>query len=131
MQRNVGIWIDHKKALVVQLENGKKNLQVIESHVEPRTRFSRRGAGSEDMPSELHLNQRYEEHLKAYYERVTELLKTADSILIMGPGEAKLELERVLRKSKTVSNRIAAVETIDKMTQKQITARVSSFFTKQ
>ncbi len=130
MQYNVGVWIDHKKAVVVQMKNGDKDIQVIESHVEPRTRLIHRSGGSDDLTNELHANQRYEAYLRQYYEKVMELLRTADAILILGPGEAKLELERMLRRSKSVGKRIVAVETSDKMTHRQVTARVSHFFTK-
>jgi len=130
MQRNVGIWIDHKQALVVRLDNGKKDIQVIESHVEPRIRLVRRSVGSVDLPNQSHADQRYEVHLRQYYERVTEVLQSADSIFIMGPGEAKLELQKALRASKSLSERIAAIETTGKLTRGQIAARVNEFFTK-
>ncbi|MEJ5224309.1 MAG: hypothetical protein WHV44_07620 [Anaerolineales bacterium] len=131
MQRNVGVWIDHKQALVVQLNNGEKQIQVIESQLAPRTRLVRRSVGDIDLPNELHTNQRYEKHLKLYLDRVMEALQSADSILLMGPGEAKIELQKTLQKSKALAERIAAVETVGKLTQRQIAAKVSDFFTRQ
>lgn len=130
MQRNVGVWIDHKQALVVQLDNGEKRIQVIESQLEPRTRLVRRSVGDIDLPNELHTNQRYEKHLKIYLDRVMESLQSADSILLMGPGEAKIELHKTMQKSKRLAERIAAVETVGKLTQRQIAAKVSDFFTR-
>lgn len=130
MQRNVGIWIDRKQALVVQLDNGEKQIRVIESQLEPRTRIVRRGVGDEDLPNEQQANQRYEKHLKIYLDRVMDALQSADAILLMGPGEAKLELQKTLQKSKILAERIAAIETVGKLTQRQVAARVSEFFTK-
>ncbi len=130
MQRNVGVWIDHKQALVVQLNNGEKQIQVIESQLAPRTRLVRRSVGDIDLPNELHTNQRYEKHLKLYLDRVMEAIQSADSILLMGPGEAKIELQKTLQKSKALAERIAAVETVGKLTQRQIAAKVSDFFTR-
>lgn len=46
-----------------------------------------------------------------------------DSIQIFGPGEAKSELEKRL-KSKELGERIIGVETVDKMTDRQIAAKV-------
>ena len=128
MQRNVGIWIDHKQALVLQVENGKRNLQVIESHIEPVLRFPRRGVGSEDLPTEVHADHRYQEHLKAFYEQIKSTLQAADSILILGPGEAKLELQKTLSRSKVLRTRIAGIETADKMSPRQLAAKVRQFF---
>lgn len=130
MQRNVGVWIDRKQALIVQLDNGERQIQVIESQLPPRTRLVRRSVGDIDLPNELHTNQRYEKHLKLYLNRVAEALQNADSILLMGPGEAKIELQKTLQKSKTLAERIAGVETVGKLTQNQIAAKVSDFFTK-
>ena len=52
----------------------------------------------------------------------------ADKILIFGPGEAKIELEKELKKSKELSLKIVGVEPADKMTEKQIAAKVKKVF---
>ena len=52
----------------------------------------------------------------------------AQKILIFGPGEAKIELEREIKKSKVLASRIVGVETTDKMTERQIKAREKEFF---
>jgi hypothetical protein len=46
----------------------------------------------------------------------------------MGPGEAKLEVEKVIRKYKSLHNRILKVETTDKMTKNQMIADVRDFY---
>jgi hypothetical protein len=51
----------------------------------------------------------------------------ADSILILGPGEAKTELEARLGKA-ALGERIVGVETVDKMTDRRIAARVRERF---
>jgi hypothetical protein len=56
-------------------------------------------------------------------------LAEADSILIFGPGEAKGELEKRLA-SKGLSGRVVGVETVDKMTDRQIAAKVRQRFPK-
>ena len=54
-------------------------------------------------------------------------LRDAESILIFGPGEAKGELENVLR-VRGLSGRIVGIETVDKMTDRQIAAKVRQRF---
>ena len=66
-------------------------------------------------------------HLNIYYEAIIACLRDAESILIFGPGEAKAELKKRLEKSK-LGARIASVETIDKMTDRQIAAKVRQYF---
>ena len=51
------------------------------------------------------------------------------SILIFGPGEAKGELKKRLEGDK-LGGRIVSIETVDKMTDRQIAAKVRQHFAK-
>ncbi|MGZ3495417.1 MAG: hypothetical protein ACXWM6_13620, partial [Thermodesulfobacteriota bacterium] len=51
----------------------------------------------------------------------------AESILIFGPGEAKGELKKRLVRNK-LGGRIVGIETIDRMTDRQIAAKVRRYF---
>jgi hypothetical protein len=68
-------------------------------------------------------------HLHGYYDEVIAAIGDAESILIFGPGEAKGELRKRFERSK-LGERIVAVETIDKMTDRQIAAKVREYFPK-
>jgi len=136
MKQNVGLWIDHRKAIVVTIKNEKEAVQVIESNVEPRVRFS---GGSrtatpyspQDVASEGKRDERFRHHLDAYYGEVIQAIREADSILIFGPGEAKGELKKALEESRELGRRIVGVESADKMTQRQIAAKVRDYFVKE
>jgi hypothetical protein len=54
-------------------------------------------------------------------------LYDAESIQIFGPGEAKLQLEKRLR-SEELGRRIVGIETVEKMTDRQIEAKVWQHF---
>ena len=56
-------------------------------------------------------------------------IRDAESILIFGPGEAKGELKKRLEGDK-LGGRIVSIETVDKMTDRQITAKVRQHFAK-
>ena len=56
-----------------------------------------------------------------------EVLRTAESYIILGPGEARGELKRRLVKRK-LAGRIAASMAADKMTDRQIAAKVRGHF---
>jgi hypothetical protein len=49
----------------------------------------------------------------------------------MGPGEAKIEFEKTVKKNKSMHNRILKVETADKMTKNQMIAYVRKFYQSQ
>jgi hypothetical protein len=68
--------------------------------------------------------------LNKYYDEVIAAIRDAESILIFGPGEAKGELGKRLERDK-LGGHIIAVETIDKMTDRQIAAKVREYFHKQ
>jgi hypothetical protein len=67
--------------------------------------------------------------LHKYYDEVIAAIRDAESILIFGPGEAKGELKKRLEKDK-LGGHIIAVETIDKLTDRQIAAKVREYFHK-
>ena len=120
MQRFAGVWIDHKKAVVVRITDGVEEINSIVSDVERHVRFS--GGKPEDQQE-----HRFANHLKEYYEKVISFLHEADSILILGPGEAKGEFEKLLSAASS-GTRIDGLETVDKMTDHQIAAKVREHF---
>jgi hypothetical protein len=70
---------------------------------------------------------RFTNHLNEYYDKVIAAIHDADSIFILGPGEAKGEFEKRLRAG-PVGARINGVETLDKMPYDQIAAKVRDHF---
>ena len=66
-------------------------------------------------------------NLSSYYDDVMECIRDAEFIQIFGPGDAKLELERRLQHEK-LSGYIVSIETRDKMTDRQIEAKVWQHF---
>ena len=128
MKRQVDLWIDHRETVVVVIGDKGEETRRIESGMEKHVRFSG-GSGSEDGSAEDQRDRQFTGHLNRYYDEVISHLRDAESILIFGPGEAKGELEKRLA-SKGLSGRIVGVETVDKMTDRQIAAKVRQRFLK-
>ena len=133
MDRNVGLWIDHKQAYAIWYSEGR--IDEIPSHIEPPTHYSGGtqlgGKMNQKGDVELHHNDRFRLQLNKYYRQVITALKNADSILIMGPGQAKVEFEKTIRKNKQMQKRILKVETANKMTKNQMIAYVRKFYRNQ
>jgi hypothetical protein len=68
-------------------------------------------------------DRQFENHLHSYYERVVAVLRGAGTIQIFGPGEAKGELRKRLE-HEGLKGYVLSVETVDKMTDRQIAAKV-------
>lgn len=132
MKKEVGLWIDRKRAVIVSVTKEGAEVQKIESTVDKEIRASGR-AGSKTLAAPLaedHRDQKITEHLHKYYDGIVAAIRQADAILILGPGEAKLELEKRLEHEE-LKGHIAGIEAADKLTEPQIVARVRRYFLKQ
>ena len=130
MNRNAGLWIDHKEAIIVFAATGADSADEtkrMESGMEKHVRYSG-GAASEGV-AEDQRDRQYATHLDQYYDEVITQLNDAKSILIFGPGEAKGEFKKRLE-HKGLSERVVGVETTDKMTDNQIAAKVREYYQK-
>jgi hypothetical protein len=128
MNKQAGVWIDHKEAFVVFVGEGAGEAQRLKSGMEKHVRFSGR-AGAEEGSADDQRDRQFAAHLGKYYDEVIAHLHDAQSILIFGPGEAKGELEKRLV-AKGLGERIVGVETVDKMTDHQVAAKVRKHYQK-
>jgi len=122
----VGLWIDHRKAVIVSIKGDLEEIKSIESSMEKHVRFS---GGAQKNSEEDQRDRRFTSHLNKYYDEVISFIRDAESILIVGPGEAKVELKNRLD-SETQIGKIVGLETVDKMTNPQIVATVREHFSK-
>ena len=119
-----GVWIDHKKAVIVSSSEGHVTTQTVESDVAAHPRY----AGHQDGGGEKKYEERHGQDLDRYYDGVISQLGQPEAFLIFGPGEAKLELKERLSRTKAFSERSVDVETTDKLTDPQIVAKVKEHF---
>ncbi len=133
MKKKIGIWIDHKEAILVSLEGDRTTVERIESNAESAFRPSGgRKAGGTSVAQSVSKEQKAEERRKHqfhnFYQMVIKKAGKADNLFIFGPGEAKHELEKEIQKIKGQHDKIAAVKPSDRLTENQIVAKVKSFF---
>jgi hypothetical protein len=126
IRSEVGVWIDHRKAVIAIIAGKKEEIRQVTSNMEKHVRYS---GGAREDSAEDQRDRRFTGHLNKYYDEVIACIRDADSILILGPGEAKIELEERLGKE-ALRGRIVGIETADKMTNRQVAARVRQRFVK-
>lgn len=124
MKRTVGLWIDHRKTVIVTVADETEEVTEIASEVGKHVRYS---GAAQTVSGEDQRDRRYLDHLSKYYDEVISRVRDAESILIFGPGEAKGEFVKRLE-SEGLGGRIVGVETVDEMTDRQIAARVRQHF---
>ena len=132
MSINAGVWIDHHRAVVVLLTDNEEEIRTIQSNAD-RPFASAGGPGSKqpDRPTghvpEDKQERKFMIQLNTFYDEVLKCLHDADSVLILGPGEAKGEFQKRL-KSKKSSTQVSELKTADKMTDRQIAASIREHF---
>jgi hypothetical protein len=134
MGAKVGLWIDHRKAIIVAVTDKGEEIGLIISKAEKQ----RRRSGDSPLkgpyeplqiPADDSRQKTFTGHLNIYYNAVIAGIRDAESILIFGPGEAKGELQKRLKRN-NLGGRIVGIETVDKMTDRQIAAKVRQYFPK-
>jgi hypothetical protein len=126
MKRKVGLWIDHKKAVIFSLADEGAEIKRISSELKSNVRLS---GGAQKESAEEHGDNRLTGNLNDYYDEVLAYIRDAESILIFGPGEAKGELKKRLENMELHRN-IVGIETADKMTDNQIVSKIRQRFLK-
>ena len=137
MKHKVGLWVDHRKANIVILARDGESIEVIRSNVQRHDRPAGGSRGSrsktvygpQDVLAEDKGQRRFAVHLGRYYDRIISRIRSADSIVIFGPGEAKVELTKRLEREE-LRGRLVGIETVDKMTDRQVAAMVRLRFHK-
>jgi hypothetical protein len=125
MKKQIGLWIDHRNAIIVIITEDGEEIKKIASNMEKHIRFTN-GNGSEQGSSEDVRDRQFGNHLNTFYDQVIAEIRDAESIQIFGPGEAKGELEKRLA-HEGLKHHVLAIETVDKMTDRQISAKVREY----
>ena len=126
MTNAVGVWIDHRKAVIVAVGDGPEETTEILSKVEKQPGRldgvrSTTPYESQKVQADDSREREFTGHLNVYYDEIIAWIRGAEAILIFGPGEAKGEMKKRLERD-GLGERIVAVETVDKMTDRQIAA---------
>ena len=135
MTTNVGLWIDHRQAIIVSITEAGEATERILSQAEKQPRRAgdsplKGDYEPQQVPADDRRQRTFASDLTTYYAAVIARIRAADAMLIFGPGEAKHELNARLEADQ-LGGRIVGIETIDKLTDHQIAAKVRNHFAKQ
>jgi hypothetical protein len=132
MKKEIGLWIDHREATIVIVTEGGEEIKKITSNSGKHLRYSgsshsKTPEGLKEVTSEDRRDRKFANTINSFYDEVIAVIRDADTIQIFGPGEAKGELEKRLE-HEGLKAHILAIETVDKMTDRQIAAKVRERF---
>jgi hypothetical protein len=126
LKKQVGLWIDNEKAVIFSLADEGAEIKRIRAGLKNDIPFS---GGVQKESARDHEDKDLTGRLNDYYGEVLSYIRDAESILIFGPGEAKLELKKRLE-NRELDGRIVGIETAFKMTDNEIVAKVRQRFLK-
>jgi hypothetical protein len=132
----MGIWIDHKKAIVVSLDSGDggdHKVDHVESGAESHYHFhgGAKSAGTsvaQSIVKEQTSEERRKHQYHDFYKKVMEICDKPGRLYIFGPAEAKLELKKEMDKVKESRVTIDAVEACDKLDEHEIIVKIKKHF---
>ncbi|MFZ5949723.1 MAG: hypothetical protein ACOYXC_03395 [Candidatus Rifleibacteriota bacterium] len=133
MKEKIGIWIDHRRAWIIipAAKRTKATVIQVESGIEEHTHMasglrSDITPGSMDRMAEDNHQRNIQQHLHKFYDQVVGKMIEAKTIVIFGPGQAKVELKNRLADLRPGWNN-AEVRPAEKMTQTQIVNWVKNY----
>lgn len=135
ISKPVGIWLDSREAIIVYLDNGSEKTLRVHSEIDESHPVGGSGTstpyGAQEAVSETRYLHRRQQQEKQYFQSIKERLSKRDAIYIIGPSQAKIGLEQVLKQQPKKAEKIIAVESCDRITDNQIRAKVRDFFKDQ
>lgn len=127
MKNKIGLWIDHREAVIVALKDNAEQITHIKSDAEKQIRVE--GGSRKDglQTTEAIRGKKLDAQLGTYFDEIIAHIRDAELIQIFGPGDAKNELAKRLEKN-GLKERIVEIQNMDNMTDNQIAAKVRECF---
>jgi hypothetical protein len=135
MATRIGVWIDSRMAVIVPAEDTQGEvggIRRITTYLEKQLHLSsgeraKTSYGKQIAPTDDMRETSSKENLKVFFDDVVAALRGAHSIFIFGPGEPKEEFKKRLERD-GLGGRIDGVETVGRMSDRQIAAKVREHF---
>ncbi len=95
MKKETGLWIDHRKAVIVFVSDEGEEIQEITSNLEGHVRFS--GGTSEDGSPEDVRDRQFSNQLSSYYDEVIAVIRDSDLFRYLAQARPKASLKNAWR----------------------------------
>jgi len=131
--KNIGIWLDKDKALLVTIDNGVETFNTITSNMEHYNirggSGTRQKGGPQDVVQDRKYLEREKQQLKLYFKAIAAQIKASDALVIFGPADTNEKLSQELHENyNSISTKIKGIIKADSMSDNQVKALVRDFF---
>jgi hypothetical protein len=124
IQKQLGIWMDHSIAHIIEFTVDSIETSYIES------KFTHTAKEQSLEKSEHIMHNKEHQQQFAYYKELGELIKNYGEVILFGPTDAKVELYNILKNNQQYKKIKIEVQQADKMTESQEHAFVKKYFQK-
>ena len=135
MKKNIGIWIDTKQAVIIELLDKDHAVKIIESNIETRERipgetkkFGR--FGGQYLAFEKNKLNRKNEQTNQFIKNLLKEAHNCDSIVLFGPSRMKNIFEKELKNNIQLADKLLGVSSSKLLTENQMVAWVKDFYKK-
>ena len=122
---NLGIWMDHSNAQIMEYSQDSMESKTIESKFTQQEKSESRSKGE----SQMHNKEQNQQ--SDFYQKLGDVIKDYEAVILFGPTDAKTELFNLLRADQQFEDIKIDVQPADKMTENQQHAFVKAHFQNQ
>jgi len=116
----LGIWIDHKKAIIVSVARDHSAVTRLRSSLRPHGHYH----GAQNGGGEKKFEARHDQGVAHFIDAVARHVERGDEVLILGPGESKGALAQRIRRIKSLSGVATTAKAADKLSEAQLVAAI-------
>ena len=122
--KNLGIWMDHSSANLMELTIDPIETKTIES------KFTHQAKEQSLSKSENLMHNKEQHQQSEYYKKLGEVIKNYEEVILFGPTDAKVELFNTLKADHHFEKIKIEIKQTDKMTENQQHAFVREYFSR-
>lgn len=133
MKKNIGIWIDTKQAILINLLSNSHSIKKIESNIELRERepgeskkFGR--FGNNYTTYDKNKLNRKNEQTNHFVKNLLKEIENCESVVLFGPSNMKNVFAKEIKANLRYSSKLLGVANSDLITENQMVAWVKKFF---
>ena len=121
--KNLGIWMDHANAHLMEFTTDPVTTDIISNPFSHRDKEHSLGKSEDGM----HNKEQHSQH--EYYKKLGDIIRNFQDVLLFGPTNAKIELLNLLKADHQFEKIKLETKDSDKMTQNEQHAFVRDYFT--
>lgn len=128
--KNTGIWLDKKRALIVNMINNEATVKTVHSDIDNfNITANKHAGGAKEIVKDREYLEREKHQFKGYFKDIIHELNDIDALVIFGPAETFEKFAKELEEHhKHISAKINGIRRADSMTENQVVAWVRDFF---